>query len=116
MPKFKLEKPVTEAITELLRKNPFVEVEALLATIDSKSNDEIQLFEQEELVPILNYLINKSYNEVHHILNRIFSHKEDGSFSIAPEPEEAASESQVGSIQGVDPEIVASPEETSLDV
>lgn len=106
MPRFKLESPVVEGITTLLRTKPVIEVEKLLATIASKAESEVKMFEQEELVPILNYLVNCSYNESHSVLNRIFSYKEDGSFSITPEPEE---------VPVIQPEVVASPPETSLE-
>lgn len=115
MPKFKIESPVVEGITTLLRTKPVIEVEKLLATITSKAESEVKMFEQEELVPILNYLVNCSYNESHSVLNRIFSYKEDGSFSIAPEPEAQIESAPEAQAEVVIPEVVASPPETSLE-
>lgn len=99
MSQYKLTEELYTKITVFLKSNPVSEVEALLPAFTKLADAPEKIFEQDELVPALNYMVNKPYFLVFDVLNKVFP--------LLPVEQQEE-------VRVVEPEVVATPAETSL--
>lgn len=109
MARIVLKKEMFEKLSAFIKSKPFAEVEAMGATLSAKVALEAKAFEDEEIIPILNYLYNRPFSEVHNVLRKLLTFNDDGTSKLNDDALEVPLPEPV-----VQPEVVASPPETSI--